>query len=169
MALLYGRAGRLNTKNGGSRPGQYALIMGGVYYKLGWWTTTAAVAVMSATGFFVLPAMQVLILEDFKHMSGLTAGVSKLVMTLISTGCSMVVSNLYDASVEHDGSGSGGSGSEAEGGSWDHDQCPTDARPLGLAPPQFLLWALAVFMIATQIVFWVGYVGCGKLCSFQTY
>eukprot|EP01050_Picozoa_sp_SAG11_P011076 SAG11_NODE_1148_length_5683_cov_73.890561_6_plen_50_part_00 len=31
------------------------------------------VAVMSTTGFFVLPAMQVLILEDFKHMSGLTA------------------------------------------------------------------------------------------------
>ena len=39
---------------------------------------------MSFTGFFVLPAMQVLILEDFKHMSGLTAGISKLVMTLIS-------------------------------------------------------------------------------------
>jgi hypothetical protein len=43
-----------------------------------------SVAVMSFTGFFVLPAMQVLILEDFKHMSGLTAGISKLVMTLIS-------------------------------------------------------------------------------------
>ena len=44
--------------------------------------------------------MQVLILEDFKHMSGLTAGISKLVMTLISTGGSMVVSNLYDRSIE---------------------------------------------------------------------
>ena len=73
-----------------------ALAFGGYYYAYGWWTTTAAVAVMSATGFFVLPAMQVLILEDFKHMSGLTAGISKLVMTLVSTGGSMVVSHLYD-------------------------------------------------------------------------
>ena len=60
--------------------------------------TVASVAVMSATGFFVLPAMQVLILEDFKHMSGLAAGVSKLVMTLISTGGSIVVTDLYDKS-----------------------------------------------------------------------
>jgi hypothetical protein len=73
-----------------------ALALGGYYYLHGWWTTTAAVAVMSATGFFVLPAMQVLILEDFKHMSGLTAGISKLVMTLLSTGGSMVVTDLYD-------------------------------------------------------------------------
>ena len=73
-----------------------ALALGGYYYSYGWWVTTGSVAVMSATGFFVLPAMQVLILEDFKHMSGLTAGISKLVMTLISTGGSMVVSHLYD-------------------------------------------------------------------------
>jgi DHA1 family bicyclomycin/chloramphenicol resistance-like MFS transporter len=73
-----------------------ALALGGYYYLHGWWTTTAAVAVMSATGFFVLPAMQVLILEDFKHMSGLAAGISKLVMTLLSTGGSMVVTDLYD-------------------------------------------------------------------------
>ena len=73
-----------------------ALALGGYYYAYGWWTTTGSVAVMSATGFLVLPAMQVLILEDFKHMSGLTAGISKLVMTLISTGGSMVVTRLYD-------------------------------------------------------------------------
>ena len=73
-----------------------SLALGGYYYAYGWWTTTGSVAVMSATGFFVLPAMQVLILEDFKHMSGLTAGISKLVMTLISTGGSMVVSHFYD-------------------------------------------------------------------------
>ena len=45
-----------------------ALVLSGYYWQLGWWTTTAGVAVMSATGFFVLPAMQVLMLEDFKHM-----------------------------------------------------------------------------------------------------
>ena len=34
-----------------------ALAMGGFFYKLGWWTTTASVAVMSATGFFVSPPL----------------------------------------------------------------------------------------------------------------
>jgi DHA1 family bicyclomycin/chloramphenicol resistance-like MFS transporter len=127
-----------------------ALALGGYYYLHGWWTTTAAVAVMSATGFFVLPAMQVLILEDFKHMSGLTAGISKLVMTLISTGGSMVVSDLYDHSEEHGGSGSGVAVSKPG-----QDDCGHFNEPLGLSPAQFLCWALAIYMVATQLVFWV--------------
>ena len=32
---------------------------GSVYYRHGWWATTIPCGVMSATGFFVLPAMQV--------------------------------------------------------------------------------------------------------------
>ena len=132
-----------------------ALAFGGYYYAYGWWTTTAAVAVMSATGFFVLPAMQVLILEDFKHMSGLTAGISKLVMTLVSTGGSMVVSHLYDHSPPH-GSGSGSAAAAHHATpSAGNDDCGHFNEPLGMPPAQFLCWALAVFMVATQAVFWV--------------
>ena len=102
-----------------------ALAVGGYYFAQGWWVTTGSVAVMSATGFFVLPAMQVLILEDFKHMSGLAAGISKLVMTLISTGGSMVVTNLYDMS--EGGSASGGG---VDFASWqDGDVCPLPDMP----------------------------------------
>ena len=140
-----------------------ALAVGGYGYSHGWWVTTASVAVMSATGFFVLPAMQVLILEDFKHMSGLAAGVSKLVMTLISTGGSIVVTDLYDKS--EGGSTSGGGVDLA---SWkDGDECPLPDMPLGRAPPQFLLWSLCIYMIGTQVVFWVGYVVCGNICGFM--
>ena len=139
-----------------------ALAVGGYGYSHGWWVTTASVAVMSATGFFVLPAMQVLILEDFKHMSGLTAGVSKLVMTLISTGGSMVVTDLYDDSV----SVSSSSGAAAHASAGSKSDCGDYNEPLGLPPPQFLLWSLCVFMVATQVVFWVGYVVCGNICGF---
>ena len=58
----------------------------------GWWATVVPCTIMSAAGFFALPAMQVLILQDFKDMSGLAGGVSKLVMTCTSTGMSMLVS-----------------------------------------------------------------------------
>ena len=136
-----------------------ALAVGGYGYSHGWWVTTASVAVMSATGFFVLPAMQVLILEDFKHMSGLTAGVSKLVMTLISTGGSIVVTDLYDDSVSVSSSSSA-----VEAGST--SDCGEYNEPLGLPPPQFLLWSLCIFMVATQVVFWIGYVVFGNIFGF---
>ena len=66
----------------------------------------------------------------------------------------MVVTNLYDhsgANQAEEGSGS----FDGSGGSWSDGDCPTTARPLGLAPPQFLMAALAVFMVATQLVFWL--------------
>ena len=65
----------------------------------------------------------------------------------------MVVTNLYD----HTTADAADSGSGDGSGSWDHGNavCPTTIRPLGMAPPQFLLVALAAFMVATQITFWV--------------
>jgi MFS family permease len=62
-----------------------------VYWR-GWWATVIPCAIMAAAGFFTLPAMQVLVLQDFKEISGLAAGVSKLIMTVGSTGFSMFVS-----------------------------------------------------------------------------
>ena len=51
-----------------------------------WYMVTLPCALFAAVGFFALPAMQVLLLQDFKDMSGLAGGLSKLVMTLTSTG-----------------------------------------------------------------------------------
>ena len=94
-----------------------------------------------------------LVLEDFKHMAGLAAGVSKLIMTLISTLGSFLVTRLYDDSrfIDQSSSGRGlqyyfGSGSEGA----DRQECSSsDNRPLGLPPARFLLWvrpALVVMM-----------------------
>jgi hypothetical protein len=91
----------------------------------------------------------------------------------LQTGGSMVVTGLYDfKSLHHhsDYSGSGdtgswaavGDGSDGSGGGSCHE---THDRPLGLPPPQFLLWALAIYMVGTQAVFWVGYIFCGKVCA----
>eukprot|EP01052_Picozoa_sp_SAG31_P076316 SAG31_NODE_35586_length_321_cov_1.635135_1_plen_54_part_10 len=54
----------------------------------------------------------------------------------------MVVTNLYDHS--HDNSVKSGS-LDGSGISWSDDDnaCQSDALPLGLPPPQFLLWSLA--------------------------
>ena len=40
---------------------------------------TLPCALFAPVGFFALPAMQVLLLQDFKDMSGLAGGLSKLV------------------------------------------------------------------------------------------
>ena len=52
--------------------------------------------------------------------------------------------------------------------SWDlSDDCPLQNDPLNLAPPEFLLWALTVYMVATQLVFWLGYVLMGNAFGFS--
>ena len=56
-----------------------------LYARPRWYMTTIPCSFLAAVGFFALPAMQVLVLQDFKDMSGLAGGVSKLVMTLTST------------------------------------------------------------------------------------
>ena len=54
-------------------------------YDRHWAYTVVPMCCMSAAGFLALPAMQVLVMHDFKDMSGLAGGVSKLVMTVTST------------------------------------------------------------------------------------
>ncbi len=134
-----------------------------------WLCVAIPCAVMSATGFFVLPAMQVLILEDFKHMSGFAAGMSKLIMTLLSTGGSMAVSYFYaeaDIDLEngdhtgvisdHNVAGPAGSDSTAAVNltRTDCEAGISEVTVLGRSPPGFLLWALCAFMIATQLCYW---------------
>ena len=63
-----------------------------LYARPRWYMTTMPCALLSAVGFFALPAMQVLVLQDFKDMSGLAGGLSKLAMTLTSTGAAELVS-----------------------------------------------------------------------------
>ena len=137
-----------------------------------WMVVAAPCAVMSATGFFVLPAMQVLILEDFKHMSGFAAGMSKLIMTLLSTAGSMAVSYFYaQADVDLEGGGLPGatgrdtvapnlSGSDSTAAVnrtvADCEAGTSTATVEGRSPPGFLLWALCVYMIATQLCYWQG-------------
>jgi predicted MFS family arabinose efflux permease len=150
----------------------------------GWFMVAGPCAVMSATGFFVLPAMQVLILEDFKHMSGFAAGMSKLIMTLVSTFGSMAVSYFYsEADVDLDGGDHGGDSSTDCTGAISLDdtdavngthlnvstadvtvtatevrrECvagTSTAMVLGRSPPGFLLWVLCVCMVATQLCYW---------------
>jgi hypothetical protein len=48
---------------------------------------------MAAAGFFALPAMPTIMFQDFKETGGLAQGVSRGLMTLVSTGCSVVVSS----------------------------------------------------------------------------
>ena len=64
-----------------------------------------------------------------------------------------------------EGSASGAGPSAA---SWDlSDDCPLQNDPLGFAPPKFLMWALGVYMVATQLVFWLGYVFMGNAFGFS--
>ena len=63
-----------------------------LYARPRWYMMTIPCALISAVGFFTLPAMQVLVLQDFRDMSGLAGGMSKLAMTLTSTGASEVAS-----------------------------------------------------------------------------
>ena len=134
-----------------------------------WLCVAGPCAVMSATGFFVLPAMQVLILEDFKHMSGFAGGMSKLIMTLLSTGGSMSVSYFYAAAdIDLENSGHAGvisdhklaglSGSDSTAAvNLTRTVCEagiSEVTVVGQSPPGFLLWALCAFMIATQICYW---------------
>jgi len=113
-----------------------------------WLQTTLPVAVMSATGFFALPAMQVLVLQDFKEMSGFAAGISKLIMTLTSTSGSMVLSYFYsdharasDAVAVHNAT----SASAAK--------CPDPSLP----HVAVFLATLAGFILTCQAIYWFGY------------
>lgn len=106
-------------------------------YSQGWWMTTLPCSLMASTGFFALPAMQVLVLQDFRDMSGLAGGLSKLVMTLISTGLSMAVSFYFGHPL---------GGGEDSKNHWTHYHT------------QRLLYSLAAVLIVTQLWFWAGYV-----------
>lgn len=66
----------------------------------------------------------------------------------------MVVSDLYDHSELH-GSGSGDVAAALGATPTTGEDCGHFNEPLGMAPPKFLCWALAIFMVATQVVFWV--------------
>ena len=156
------------------------LVLCGIPGLSGWnWLLVAGpCAVMSATGFFVLPAMQVLVLEDFKHMSGFAAGMSKLIMTLVSTGVSMALSFFYS---ESDPAADGGTASHAAADCPGEEAASSDVLApagaavngsnvtdgvvvagcepstqavLGLPKPSFLLWWLCACMLATQLCYW---------------
>ena len=99
-----------------------------------WYMTTIPCSLLAAVGFFALPAMQVLVLQDFKDMSGLAGGVSKLVMTLTSTGMSMLVSAYFS--------------------DWGADK-PDHYTHFHT---QRLLYSLAAILIVAQIWFWLLYV-----------
>ena len=95
--------------------------------------TTVPCALLAAVGFFALPAMQVLLLQDFKDMSGLAGGVSKLVMTLTSTGMSMLVSSYFS--------------------DWGQDRKGHYTH----YHTQRLLYSLAAILVVLQIWFWLVY------------
>ena len=98
-----------------------------------WYMTTVPCALLAAVGFFALPAMQVLLLQDFKDMSGLAGGLSKLVMTLTSTGMSVLVSSYFS--------------------DWGLDQKGHYTH----YHTQRLLYSLAAILIVLQIWFWLVY------------
>ena len=78
--------------------------------------------------------MQVLLLQDFKDMSGLAGGISKLVMTLTSTGMSVLASSYFsDWGLDHKGH-------------YTHYHT------------QRLLYALAAILIVLQLWFWLVYI-----------
>ena len=112
-----------------------------LYARPRWYMTTAPCALVAAVGFFALPAMQVLVLHDFKDMSGLAGGISKLVMTLTSTLASMLVSFYFsDWGRDHKGS-------------YTHYHT------------QRLLYALAAILLVMQLWFWLVYIPikrCGR-------
>ena len=100
------------------------------WYNRHWAFTVVPMCCMSAAGFLALPAMQVLVMQDFKDMSGLAGGVSKMTMTLVSTLISMLVSFYFS--------------------NWGEDS----ASEHGHFHAQRLLWALAATLIVAEIWFW---------------
>lgn len=109
----------------------------------GWWAVTGPCALMSATGFFCLPAMQVLILDPYKDMSGFAGGLSKMFMTFISTGASMVVSYFYNTTTHSTGCDSKASS--------DSMTCPDPSLP----NPMYFLIALGAVLVTCELVFWL--------------
>lgn len=110
-----------------------------LYARPRWYMTTLPCALLSAVGFFALPAMQVLVLQDFKDMSGLAGGLSKLAMTLTSTGASELVSFYFS--------------------DWGADPASTsDKGHYTHYHTQRLLYALAAILIVLQLWFWLVYV-----------
>ena len=104
------------------------------WYDRHWLYTVVPMCCMSAAGFRALPAMQVLVMQDFKDMSGLAGGVSKMTMTLVSTLISMLVSWYF--------------------ANWGEDT----ATEHGHQHAQRLLWALAATLIVSEIWFWGVYI-----------
>jgi DHA1 family bicyclomycin/chloramphenicol resistance-like MFS transporter len=96
-----------------------------------WWVVTGCVAVMAATGFFALPAMQTVVMQHLKDMSGLAGGLSKMLMQFTSTGMSMVASAMLSHHSEH------------------------DAYSVGQT--QKLLYILAVMLLICQLYYWLFY------------
>ena len=114
---------------------------GNLYNKPRWYMMTIPCSLLAAVGFFALPAMQVLVLQDFKDMSGLAGGVSKLVMTLTSTGMSMLVSYYFS--------------------NWGEDR-PDHYTHFHT---QRLLYSLAAILVVAQIWFWLLYVPVKRCCT----
>ena len=107
---------------------------GNLYDAPRWYMTTIPCSLLAAVGFFALPAMQVLVLQDFKDMSGLAGGISKLVMTLTSTGMSMLVSYYFS--------------------DWGEDKPDNYTH----YHTQRLLYALAAILIVSLVWFWLLYI-----------
>lgn len=105
-----------------------------LYARPRWYMTTGPCALIAGVGFFALPAMQVLVLQDYKDMSGLAGGLSKLVMTLTSTGTSMLVSYYFS--------------------DWGRDT----RHHYTHYHTQRLLYSLAAILIVLQLWFWLVYV-----------
>ena len=78
--------------------------------------------------------MQVLVMHDFKDMSGLAGGMSKLLMTVTSTLLSMLVSFYF--------------------ADWGQD----NAVEHGHRHAQRLLFALAAVLFACEAWFWIVYI-----------
>jgi len=113
-----------------------------------WWVTTLCVALMSSTGFFTLPAMQTVVMQDLKDISGLAGGLSKMVMQFISTGMSVVASYVFT-----------------------HDPATGEVDDAHHDPPiythyhtQRLLYTLGAALLVCQVYFWVFYQGLWPLC-----
>merc|ERR1719199_1385930 len=52
--------------------GEFPFVSGAKHgWGSSWWVVTVCVAVMSATGFFTLPAMQTIVMQDMKENAGL--------------------------------------------------------------------------------------------------
>jgi len=109
-----------------------------------WWVVASCMAIMSATGFFTLPAMQTVVMQDLKDISGLAGGLSKMVMQFLSTGMAMIASWIFT----HDGSQS----DDSQHHLYTHYHT------------QRLLYTLAVMLLTCQLHFWVFYCFLRPLC-----